>query len=256
MTDENTQVLLAGDVFIDRKDSAGNSVGILGPINSDEISITQEVEPMTQTSYMRDTFGQTRKSVNMPQPSTINIHLMDQPADLLALAFLGDVSAINESSAGVSAESVTAILDRWVSLANKRINATLPADAVQDSTDTTTYVEGTDYEMNYELGMIRALSTGSIGDGDVLHIDYDKAAATGKKISAGTQSQIDCRILIDGINKATGEKVHTEVFEVALRPDGDIPIKAAEFITTSLTGEMVTPSGQTSPFVMDVIDAV
>jgi hypothetical protein len=255
MTDENTQVLLAGDVYIDRKDSAGNSLGIIGPVNSDEISLSQEIEPLTQTSYMRNTYGQTRKSINLPQPSTININLMDQPADLLALAFLGDVTVINESAGGISAENVTAILDRWVPLANKRINTTLPADAVQDSTDTTTYVEGTDYEMNYELGMIRALSTGSIGDGDVLHVDYDKAAATGKQISAGTQSQIDCGILVDGINKATGEAVHVEIFEVALRPDGDIPLKATEFITTSLTGEIVTPSGQNSPLTMDVIDA-
>ncbi|MCU7839780.1 MAG: hypothetical protein KZQ94_10440 [Candidatus Thiodiazotropha sp. (ex Troendleina suluensis)] len=251
MTDENTQIILAGDVYIDRFDAAGNSVGIVGPVNSDEITISQEVDAMTQTSYMRDSYGQTRASVNMPKPSLIKIHLLDQPADLLAIAFLGDVSAINESIASVSAENVTVVLDRWVDLANRKLNTTLPADAVQDVTDTTTYVEGTDYEINYELGMIRALSTGSITDAEVLHVDYDKAAATGKSITAGTQSQINARLRIDGINKATLELVHTEIFQVTLRPDGDIPLKSAEFITTSLTGELITPEGKSGPMVMD-----
>ncbi len=255
MTTENTQIILAGDVYIDRFDSAGNSLGIVGPVNSDEIMLTQEVEPLTQTSYMRNTYGQTRKSVNLPQPSSIKINLMDQPAELLAIAFLGGVTAINESISSVSAENVTAILDKWVKLANRKLNTTLPADAIQDVTDTTTYVEGTDYEINYELGMIRALSTGDIGEGEVLHVDYDKSAATGQSVGAGTQSQIDCKILIDGINKANNRAVHCEIHQVALRPDGDIPLKSTEFITTSLTGEIVTPDGYDSPLSMDFFDA-
>ncbi|MEW8253771.1 MAG: hypothetical protein AB2747_05415 [Candidatus Thiodiazotropha taylori] len=255
MTTENTQIILAGDVYIDRRNSQGQSIGIIGPVNSDEIVLTQEVESLTQLSYMRNTYGQARDAVNLPQPASIKINLLDQPADLLAIAFLGDVSAISETIASISAENVVAVHDRWVKLANRKLNPTLPADAVQDATDTTTYVEGTDYQVNYELGMIRALSTGSITDGETLHMDYDKAAAAGESVSSGTQSQIDCRILIDGLNKSTNQSVHCEIYQVALRPDGDIPLKSTEFITTSLTGEIVTPTGQNTPLKMDFFDA-
>ena len=46
---------------------------------------------------------------------------------------------------------------------------------VKDSTDTTTYVENTDYWVQYESGRIVRNTTGAIGSGANIHVTYDWA---------------------------------------------------------------------------------
>jgi hypothetical protein len=47
---------------------------------------------------------------------------------------------------------------------------------VKDSTDTTTYVEGTDYDVDYAMGKIRAKTGGNISAADDLVVDFSYAA--------------------------------------------------------------------------------
>jgi len=74
----------------------------------------------------------------------------------------------------VTDESVTADLGAYVALDYKRV--TPGTVVVQDVTDTTTYVEGTDYVIDYANGELMALTGGSISDSDVLHVDYTYTA--------------------------------------------------------------------------------
>lgn len=249
MTTENTQVLLGGDFYIDPLDGAGKSLGLVGPLNTEAFKITQSVEEKNQTSRMRDTFGQTRASVNLPQPATVAVTLADQPAAVLAMAFLSEESALTVTGASVTDEPVTAINDRWLQLTQQ--NLTAGSVSVQDVTDTTTYVEGTDFEINYRLGLIRSLSTGSIATDDVLHVDFDYGSIAGTRIVGGTKSQIKARLILDGKNMVNDKTSICEVFEATLRPDGEIDLNSGEYITTTLVGTMVTPTGQSGPFVLD-----
>lgn len=249
MSDENTQILLAGDVYISRLDGAGNPLGLIGPLNTDQLQIKQEVEEKVQTSQMRDTFGQTRASVNLPKPAVVSIGFQDQPSELLAMALLGDTSALSESAATVTDEPVTAVLGKWVKLPNRNITAA--SVVVTDTVPNPAFTEGTDYEINYRLGMIRALAGGAITDGMSLLVDYDSGAVAGTRIAGGSESQISARILLDGKNLVNGQSVHLEIHQSTLRPDGDIDLNSSEFITTTLTGNMITPAGKSSPFVLD-----
>ena len=67
----------------------------------------------------------------------------------------------------VEAEART-VEDDKVTVAQKWIFSV----TVKDSTDTTTYVEGTDYTAAYDTGIITRLDTGSIGASETLHISY------------------------------------------------------------------------------------
>ena len=80
-------------------------------------------------------------------------------------------SGISNSGVGtysISQDITVSSLDTWLDLQS--------ADAydvvVKSSDGSTTYVEGTDYEVNYNLGRIKFLSSGSIAQNDTVHIDY------------------------------------------------------------------------------------
>ena len=61
---------------------------------------------------------------------------------------------------------------------------------MQDSTDTTTYTEGTDYVIDYVHGKIMALTGGAITGGAVLHVDYTYDAIGKGELAAIERAKI------------------------------------------------------------------
>lgn len=74
------------------------------------------------------------------------------------------------NSASVTGESWTADIGNYVALNKDELEN--GSEVVTDNADNT-YTAGTDYEMDYPNGAIKALSGGSISDGQTLSIDYD-----------------------------------------------------------------------------------
>jgi len=72
--------------------------------------------------------------------------------------------------------------DTWVQLANTGI---VPyTEKVTNTTDETPYVGGVDYEMDYVNGKIKVLSTGSMQNNTIYHIDYEKYDSTTFSLNA------------------------------------------------------------------------
>ena len=252
MTQENTQFFVAGDVYLDIFDATFQPLGLIGPMNGEAMAVQPQTERVDQLSKMRDSYGQVRNSVVLPQPPELTLALRDVPVEVLAMAFGGDVQSLSEGAQTVTDESVTARLGKWVDLQYRNVNAS--SVTVTDSTGTTTYVEGTDYEINYRLGMLRALSGGAITDGQNLLVDYATSAVSGQRIQAMTRSQIKARIVVDGVNMADNNRqVRAEIFRATLAPDGALDLMSEEHITASFTGTMETPPGQTAPYILDYL---
>jgi len=250
MSTENTQFFLAGDVYLDIFDANYQPTGLIGPMNGELLSMQPQSNRIDQLSKMRDTYGQVRNSVLIPQPSEIKLSLRDVPGEVLAAAFMGDVSTLSEGAATVTDEPVTARLGKWISLPNRNLDS--GSVAVTDSTGGTTYNEGTDYEINYRSGLIRALSGGSITDGQSLLVDYSSSAVSGERVSTMTVSQMKARILVDGVNMADGNRqVHAEIYRATLAPDQALDLLAEQHAVVSFTGTMETPAGKTSPAHID-----
>ena len=252
MTQENTQFFVAGDVYLDIFDATFQPLGLIGPMNGEAMAVQPQTERVDQLSKMRDSYGQVRNSVVLPQPPELTLALRDVPVEVLAMAFGGDVQSLSEGAQTVTDESVTARLGKWVDLQYRNVNAS--SVVVTDSTGTTTYVEGTDYEINYRLGMLRALSGGAITDVQDLLVDYATSAVSGQRIQAMTRSQIKASIVVDGVNMADNNRqVRAEIFRATLAPDGALDLMAEEHITASFTGTMETPPGQTAPYILDYL---
>lgn len=246
-------LLCSGDLYLDRLSAAGASTGYNLVSNATKLAISESSEVKTLKSRMRASYGQALATVALKNPAAISLTLNEIDREKLALALLGDVADLSQTAASITDEAVTAIKDKWVELAGSNI-----AEAgvvVEDETDTTTYVEGTDYQLNRELGLIMALSTGNIGDGDVLHVDYDKQLVSGHRISGSVNSRIAVKLKLDGENLVDGSHVIVTVDKAILTPDGEVDFLSEDFTELSLSGELETLAGQSAPYRIDLIES-
>jgi len=243
MQDTQFGLIASGDVYMDFYDDDGNLTGFQLVGNCKKFAPKVETETKENKLNGRDTLGQTADSFTRITGSTIAITFNRYNPEILAAAFMG--SAVDQTAAaGTLAESVVAISDRWVEIGQTGISSVV----VMDSTDTTTYVVGTDYEVNLRLGMIKALSTGSIGDGDTLNITGTIDAKTGSKITGATRSMINAKLKLDGKNNSDGSNVQVTVHKAQLRADTDFDFLAEDFPDLTFSGTMTTPSGESWPF--------
>jgi hypothetical protein len=123
------------------------------------------------------------------------------------------------------------------------IYVTTPVILVQDSTDTTTYTEGTDYEIDVSLsdekiGRISILDTFTGTDGETLHVTYGYAALTYTLIAAFANTQIVGKLRFVSDNPA-GNQQELEVWSVSLTPSGDTALIGDDWSTLEFAGEIL-----------------
>ncbi len=236
----------SGDLYMDRLAADGSPQGSDLVGNATSLSLAIETDNKKLTSNKRDTFGQTIATVNRITGSKVTFTLNQMDVATLAAVFLGDAVARTGTGGTVTDEDVVAIHDKWVDFL--QLGNGISAVSVQDATDITTYVEGTDYELNTRLGMIKVLSGGSIDDGDTLHVDYTYAAESGKKITGATQPTVKVKLRLDGKNVEDGSDVQVNVFEALVKPSSAVDFLAEDFAEIQFEGEMLTPAGKSWPF--------
>lgn len=245
MSELTKPLLLSGDLFFGDASSDGSFATLQGPIEVDKMSVQPTANTVEQTSKARATYGAVRSSIILPGVTNVSISFMDVPAEILALMLMGDTGTITQSASSATDEAITAKLDKWVPTAYR--NITSGTVVVQDVTDTTTYTEGTDYEIEYTTGMLKALSGGSISGDDVLHVDYDYGAVAGETVSISTQSQQTRGLKLVGKNLADNLPVELVLYSVKLRPTGEMDFMGASHVTADVTGVAEKPAALTTP---------
>jgi hypothetical protein len=121
--------------------------------------------------------------------------------------------------------------------------STVPNILVQDSTGTTTYEKGTDYDISTSLkddkiGRLYIYPTGSITDEEVLHVQYAYAETTYYTIDAFAETQLEGRVRFVSDNPA-GTDMELEIWRVSLTPEGDTSLIGDDWVTLSFTGEVL-----------------
>lgn len=244
----------AGKVFADifvAGVATGNFVEFL-EVGKFEIKPNSELKE--QTSKGRASYGQIIETVAIQKPADFNMTLRELNRDTLRLAFMGSASVINDALVTVADEVVTAKLGAFVPMANKNLSAT--GIVVTNSAGNTTYVMGTDYDINYAFGMIRALSGGAITDAQSLKVDYTANAAAGSRIQGAVTPSVRAKLLFDGVNLVDNLPARVTVHEVLLTPQGAVDLMSDDWVEVQLSGRMKTPTGQTAPFFVDQLNTV
>jgi len=234
----------SGDLYMDRLTSAGVSTGFQLVGNATKLEVKVEAEQKEQLSNGRDTYGQTLASVTRITGTTIGLTLNQLNHQMLAAIFLGNSVAMTGAGGSITSEAVTAREGKWVELAHKGVSSVV----VKDVTDTTTYVSGTDYNVNTRLGMIEILAAGAIADAAVLHVSYTWAAESGYRITGATQPSVKVALRLDGKNDYDGSDVDVRIWEAQLTPNSPVDFLAEDWNELQFEGKLVTPTGRSWPF--------
>lgn len=242
-------LLLAGDVYFDRFDESGNPTGLVGPLNATQLQINTPSETKDRESKKKDSYGQALDSVTIAKPSEIAIAFDDQPAEMLAMALMGEVDTLNQGSGSATDAEVTLLkAGLWTKLPHNNL-ATEGLSAVLASDDSA--IAATAYEVNYAAGLIRATTGGTLAAGGDIKLSYDYAAVSGSRIKGGVRPTINARIFLDGTNLATGKPVQCEIPKASLAPTAAVDLLASEYVSTTLGGKLILKEGETAPFYLD-----
>jgi hypothetical protein len=125
-----------------------------------------------QTSDLNLPYSIARAIIEQAYPELIAASVYDfgtaanSPERIYFESYTGE----SGSYATVADEVVTADTGVWVAMANKRLR---PGTVVVTHTSgAPTYVDGTDYVIDYEVGKLWAISGGAIADNESLKVDY------------------------------------------------------------------------------------
>lgn len=241
----------AGDVYINRIDPAsGLAIGKKGPFEASRFAIKANSEIKEQVSKGRSTYGQVIETVALGQPAEFEITLTETNRDGMAMALLGTASTLSQGSGTITDEVIVGKHGIWVPTSKSAFASA--GFSVKHSSGSPTYVEGTDYEVNRQLGWVRLLSTGAIADGASIKVSGSYQTITGSRISGATQAQVRAEILLDGINVADNNPVVVTIYEAVLSAGDVFDFLADGFNSIPLKGKAKTPSGQSAPFIVDL----
>lgn len=159
----------------------------------------------------------------------------------LALALYGSNAAV--AGASVSDEQIPLYHDKWQKLAHIKVDTVVVGD---DAVPTTTYVLGTDYELNEETGSIKALSTGAITDTQVVFVDYNFTGYD--QIEAIISSAAPERwIRFEGLNTADGDNpVVVDVYKGSIQPLAELALINEELAEMAVEASALSDSTRAS----------
>lgn len=154
----------------------------------------------------------------------------DLSPDNLKRALRGTSAAVTSSV--VTAEVHTARLGGLIDL--DKIPDPAIALVVKDSTDTTTYTLGTDYERT-SSGLI-PLVGGTITEGSTLHIGYTSLLAD--VVQALLAPSLNFRLVFEGLNEAdSGKPVIVRVHNAKFGTLQNLPLIGDGFASVDVTGD-------------------
>jgi hypothetical protein len=234
-----------GDIFLQLYLPNGTlSDTAIGPLAGTKLSVKTDADIKYRKSKRRDSHGRAEGSAATHKPTMFGLAVNAADPSMLALLFMGVASVLNIASGTVSAESHDLPLDTWVKLENRNVA----------SVTITGKTLGTDFAVNERVGLIMALSTGSIVDGANTSINYSYGSVTGTRIAAGETSKIEVKLLFDGVNLEDDSAVFGTVPKLVLLPKTDINLLADDFVTTEFDGTAIKMDGQPEhTFDVDVV---
>jgi hypothetical protein len=241
-------LLCAGDVYIDREDANGDPTGLKLLGNTTKFEIAETVEKKERVSKGKSDYGTVLDAVYLKQASALAIGCDEFDGQPLQFALLGDQEDHAVTGGTIANQDVFLTTAYWSELGKEDVSALV---VTGDGTGPT-YTLGTDFEYNEDLGLIRALEGGALDPtGATCDVDFTYATTSGIQISAGIDSLIKARLILDGINKANGRKVRVYIPRCALGPNAAIDFKADDFSGIELQGSPELVDGSRTDYGAD-----
>lgn len=223
--------------------------------NTPEISIAIEEEKLDH--YNSDSGVREKDdSISLQVNRTGSFNTDHISAENLALFFFGSVSALAVTGATVTDEEIASVSQGlYYQLGASDANPSGARELDLHSTgpdvnilveedigvDPETYVEGTDYEIDMELGRLYIIPGGNIADGTSLLVSYKTKTTTRERIISGnTAIEGQLRYVADN-PKGTNRDMLLPWATIS--PNGDYALKGDEWQVIPFTLEILKKTG-------------
>jgi hypothetical protein len=243
-------MMLEGDLYLNR---VINNVeqGFIFLGNTTSFTIQEPTNVVERPSKGKGTYGAALSTIYTKTPAQMSFAFDEMDAENVAMAWLGTSEDVNDAAGTLTAVDVTAKLNSFVDIPDYR-NLVQSGFTVTDSGAVTTYVLGTDYEVNWALGMIKALPGGAISDAEALKISGTSNALSGKRVKGGNQQLLEGEFRLDGYNKDGGKEAHLYIPKAVFAPNGAIDLKGDGFANASFDGRPVLLPGNDAAYWLDM----
>jgi hypothetical protein len=200
------------------------------PVKQDKIQVLSNIE-----GSIGESLGTVFKS---SAPAAFKGTLNTFNKTLAQIILGADVAAISQTGATVSDEAVTTVLNMWVPLANQKL-----ASFTSLETAPSTVIDAAKYEVDLELGMIRALHADAVGS---KLATYVTATVAGNEFQSGKAKTTRLKLIGTCTDKFTGKRGQIILHKVAVVSDQAIDLVKQEAMQGTLMGDLETPTGESS----------
>lgn len=210
----------------------------------DEFSLNITEDELQHISRQCGSVGVADKVVVTKTEILADITSPEISPTMIARAFKGKLTS-NTVAAGTDVAGTVTVtaLDADEALPVRHIVAI----TVKDDTDTVTYVEGTDYSVDYDKGTLRALAGGAISAGDTLHVTYSNKRYDAWSIAAFTSKAATGKLRLVAC-AVEGMDIEYTFEKVTLKLNGSYNVVSAEdFASISLQATMLADDTITDP---------
>lgn len=244
--EEQKYTIPRGRAYFDPEDANGALTGEIELGNCPEVTITISTEKAEHFSSMTG-LREKDASVVVQIDRTGTLVCDNMKASNRALWMSGTATAMSQSATPVTGEMRTVMPGRFYQLGASSANPlgvrNVTAVTVKDEPGTTTYVAGTDYNVDLETARVQIIDGGAITGPEDVQFGYTPVAATFERVTTGSASEIRGALRIVSDN-ATGGDADWFMPRVSLAPDGDLPIIAegTDYVSMSFGLEVLKPA--------------
>lgn len=240
----NQYTLGKGKLYFDPFDSNGNKTGERPFGNCPEFTFTVASENLDHFSS-ESGIAEKDMSVTLSVERTGSITTDNVSADNLALFVIGDVSSVTQAATPVANEPIVVKKGRFyqlgVSSGNPQGARNVSSVVVTNTAGTTTYVAGTDYNVDLVLGRLEIITTGAIANDATLHVDYTPASNSRERVASSSLAATEGALRFISDNPV-GPNRDLYAPKVRLSPSGDFAWIGDDWLSMQLDIEFLKPA--------------
>lgn len=196
-------------------------------------------------SNMEGSAGEALASIPKPtDPGTFKGELDTMTEGIAAILLGADVSALSQTGATITAEVITTVLNVWVPLVHQDLT-TLTSDVTM-VTSADAAIDRSKYVVDTILGMVKAIHSDAVGTGN--KITYKTATTAGRIYAAGKAKSAYVKLVGTATEKVSTKRGRIIIHKVSLSASQAIDLVKGGYFTGTLAGDLLTPTGQNSPW--------
>ncbi len=218
-------------------------VNYYDPLNLTKLELTgQTQESDDLPSNIEGSVGELLESVNKPTESAkLSAECNYMPPWLWAVLLGADISEYAQTTGAVTDEAIAVVNGLWTKLANQFIETT----GIVCKTSGDVVVAATHYEIDPVLGMIKGLSATAA---TITKITYTKSTRSGVQYDAGKAKSTYVKLVGSATEKTKNVRGTLVIHKVNLVPASTFDPVTGTYVSGTLSGKMITPTGLASPW--------